>query len=101
MYASFPHLFTRLTVIRPSDVAEDVTDHAIKSGYRHVDSATVYRNEEPSAKGMLRSGVPREQLFFTSKVPPKDVNYDGAKKCVDESLKKTGYVRLLTHNVRC
>ena len=39
---------------------------------------------------MLKSGVPREQLFFTSKVPPRDVNYEGAKKCVDESLKKTG-----------
>lgn len=34
----------------PADVATDVTDHAIKSGYRHVDSATVYLNEEPSAK---------------------------------------------------
>jgi diketogulonate reductase-like aldo/keto reductase len=77
----------------PSDVAEEVVDHAIKVGYRHVDSATAYRNEEPSAKGMLKSGVPREQLFFTSKVPPRDVNYEGAKKCVDESLKKTGLVR--------
>lgn len=67
-----------------------MTDHAIRTGYRHVDSATVYRNEEPSAKGMLKSGVPRDQLFFTSKVPPRDVNYQGAKKCVDESLKKTG-----------
>lgn len=76
---------------RPADVAEEVTDHAIKVGYRHVDSATVYRNEEPSSKGMLKSGIPREQLFFTSKVPPKDVNYEGAKKSVDESLKKTGY----------
>lgn len=67
-----------------------MTIHAIKSGYRHVDSATVYRNEEPAAKGMLGGGIPREQLFFTSKVPPKEVNYKDAKKCVDESLKKTG-----------
>ncbi|KAK4504273.1 hypothetical protein PRZ48_005189 [Zasmidium cellare] len=73
-----------------ADVAEDVTDHAIKVGYRHVDSATVYRNEEPSAKGMLKAGIPRDQLYFTSKVPPKEINYEDAKKCVDESLKKTG-----------
>ena len=66
-----------------------MTDHAIKAGYRHVDSATVYRNEEPSAKGMLKSGVPREQLYFTSKVPPSQLGYEGAKKSVDESLKKT------------
>ena len=77
----------------PSDVAEEVCEHAIKSGYRHVDSATVYRNEEPSSKGMLKPGIPREQLYFTSKVPPKEVSYEGAKKCVDESLKKTGLVR--------
>lgn len=50
----------------------------------------MYRNEQPAAKGMTKSGVPRDQLFFTSKVPPKSVNYEGAKKCVDESLKKTG-----------
>lgn len=74
----------------PSDVCEEVTNHAIKSGYRHVDSATVYRNEEPAAKGMLKSGVPRGQLFFTSKVPPRSINYDDAKKCVSESLRKTG-----------
>ncbi|CZT22449.1 related to 2,5-diketo-D-gluconic acid reductase [Ramularia collo-cygni] len=74
----------------PAAVAEDVCDHAIKSGYRHVDSATMYRNEEPSAKGMLKSGVPRDQLYFTSKVPPKEVTYEGAKKAVEESLQKTG-----------
>jgi diketogulonate reductase-like aldo/keto reductase len=39
---------------------------------------------------MLAAGVPREQLYFTSKVPPKSINYEDAKKCVDESLKKTG-----------
>lgn len=56
----------------------------------HIDSATAYRNEEPSAKGMLKSNTPRDQLFFTSKVTPKDVSYEGAKKSVDESLEKTG-----------
>ncbi|KAK3676630.1 hypothetical protein LTR78_003404 [Recurvomyces mirabilis] len=74
----------------PADVAEDVTKHAIRSGYRHVDSATVYRNEAPSAKGMLAAGLSRKDLFYTSKVPPKDINYKDAKACVDESLKKTG-----------
>lgn len=74
----------------PAAVGEDVTLHAIKSGYRHVDSATAYKNEAPVAAGMLKAGVPREQLFFTSKVPPKSINYEGAKACVDESLKVTG-----------
>ena len=79
-----------LIIISPSDVAEEVTDYAIKCGYRHVDSATVYRNEQPASKGMLKSGIPRDQLYFTSKVPSREISYNGAKKCVDESLKKTG-----------
>jgi diketogulonate reductase-like aldo/keto reductase len=64
--------------------------HALNVGYRHVDSATVYRNEEPSAAGMKKSGIPREQLFFTSKVPPRDISYAAAAKCVDTTLSKTG-----------
>jgi diketogulonate reductase-like aldo/keto reductase len=64
--------------------------HALKVGYRHVDSATVYRNEEPSAAGMKKSNIPRDQLFFTSKVPPRDMSYKAAAKCVDTTLRKTG-----------
>jgi diketogulonate reductase-like aldo/keto reductase len=75
---------------RPAHVAENVVQHAIKVGYRHVDSATVYRNEAPSAAGMNASGVPRDQLFFTSKVSPRDMTYGGAARSVDASLKKTG-----------
>lgn len=39
---------------------------------------------------MLKAGIPRENLFFTSKIPPGSVNYKDAKACIDESLKKTG-----------
>jgi diketogulonate reductase-like aldo/keto reductase len=39
---------------------------------------------------MKNSGISRDQLFFTSKVPPRDVSYKGAAKCIDETLKKTG-----------
>lgn len=83
-----------MTILSPADVAEDVTAHAILSGYRHVDSAAAYRNEKPSADGMLKGAskpsIPRDQLFYTSKVPPKSINYHDAKACVDESLKTTG-----------
>nr|POE92368.1 putative oxidoreductase [Quercus suber] len=76
------------------DVAEAVTSHAIQSGYRHVDSAVAYSNEQPSATGMMQGAsklsIPREQLFYTSKVPPKSVNYEGAKACVNQTLKLTG-----------
>lgn len=57
-----------------------------------VDSAVAYRNEKPTVDGMLKAGVPRDQLFFTTKVPPgpDHINYQGAKKDVNESLKQTG-----------
>jgi len=41
----------------------------------------VYRNEAPSAKGMLRAGIPRAELFYTSKVSPSDVNYEVHYPC--------------------
>lgn len=62
----------------------------MKQGYRHIDSATVYRNEEPSAKALKSSGIPREQLFFTSKVPPRAINYKDATAAINESIRKTG-----------
>src|SRR5690242_18885111 len=49
----------------PTAIAADVVSHALKVGYRHVDSAVAYRNEAPSAEGLKRSGVTRDQLFFT------------------------------------
>ncbi|KAJ9636391.1 hypothetical protein H2199_008066 [Coniosporium tulheliwenetii] len=65
----------------PADIAEDVVAHALKTGYRHIDSATAYRNEGPSAAGIKRAGIPRELIFFTSKVPPRAINYRDAAKC--------------------
>jgi diketogulonate reductase-like aldo/keto reductase len=75
----------------PADVASEVVQHALKVGYRHVDSAVAYRNEQPSAEGMKKSGLPREELFFTTKIPPKDMSYDTAKEHIENSLKITGF----------
>ncbi|KAF2822474.1 Aldo/keto reductase [Ophiobolus disseminans] len=75
----------------PADVASEVVQHALKVGYRHVDSAVAYRNEQPSAEGMKNSGLSREELFFTTKIPPKDMGYDSAKKHIENSLNITGF----------
>ncbi|KAI8932463.1 hypothetical protein NX059_010648 [Plenodomus lindquistii] len=74
----------------PADVATEVVAHALKNGYRHVDSAVAYRNEAPSAEGMKVSGLPREELFFTTKIPPKDMRYETAKEHIDNTLRITG-----------
>jgi diketogulonate reductase-like aldo/keto reductase len=75
----------------PADVTSSVVQHALKSGYRHVDSAVAYRNEAPSAEGMKASGISRDELFFTTKVPPKDMRYDTAKEHIENTLKITGF----------
>jgi diketogulonate reductase-like aldo/keto reductase len=75
----------------PAHIASEVVQHAIKIGYRHVDSAVAYHNEAPSAEGMKRSGIPREELFFTTKIPPKDMGYDTAKEHIENTLKITGF----------
>lgn len=74
----------------PKDVCESVCAHALKSGYRHIDSARVYRNEEPSASAIKSSGLKREEIFFTSKIGPKDMGYNNSKKAIDASFAETG-----------
>lgn len=74
----------------PYDVCESVVLHALKTGYRHVDSARVYRNEKPCAEAIRKSGLKREDIFFTSKIGPKDMGYDKSKKAIEASFAETG-----------
>ncbi|KAK5945715.1 hypothetical protein PMZ80_002923 [Knufia obscura] len=74
----------------PKDVCESVCSHALKTGYRHIDSARVYRNEGPCAAAIESSGLKREQIFFTSKIGPRDMGYEKAKKAIDASFAETG-----------
>ncbi|KAL9100736.1 MAG: hypothetical protein Q9163_003921 [Psora crenata] len=74
----------------PANVAEDVVLHAFKTGYRHIDSARVYRNEQPCADAIRKSGIPRNEIFFTSKVPPRSMGYDATQASIESSLKQTG-----------
>jgi diketogulonate reductase-like aldo/keto reductase len=74
----------------PAAECAEVVTHALSHGYRHVDSAVAYRNEAPSAEGMKASGIARSELFFTTKIPPKDMNYENSKLHIDNTLKVTG-----------
>ena len=74
----------------PADITESVSLHAFKTGYRHIDSARVYRNEQPCADAIRRSGIPRSEIFFTSKVPPRSMGYDATKASIESSFKQTG-----------
>lgn len=57
---------------------------------QQVDSAVAYKNEEPTAKGLLRSKIPRSELFFTTKIPPGQSEYNKAKQHIENTLKITG-----------
>lgn len=63
---------------------------AIESGYRLIDTAAAYMNEEAVGAAILESGVPREELFITTKLWVQDTSYEGAKAAVLTSLKKLG-----------
>ncbi|RKM63118.1 aldo/keto reductase [Butyrivibrio sp. XB500-5] len=83
------------------DVAVSSVEHAIKAGYRHIDTAQVYGNEEGVGKGIrigiIDEGLTREDIFVTTKIWNDKHSYDLCKSSFDESLRKLGldYVDML------
>ncbi len=63
---------------------------ALKAGYRHIDTAAAYFNEEEVGRAVKDSGVPRGEIFITSKLWLQDYGYAAAKKGLETSLKKLG-----------
>ena len=73
----------------PAQCEQAVLD-AIATGYRLIDTAAAYMNEEAVGKAIAKSGVPREELFITTKLWVQDASYEGAKAAIETSLKKLG-----------
>lgn len=63
---------------------------ALKAGYRLIDTAAAYLNEEAVGKAIKRSGVRREELFITTKLWVQDTGFENTKKAFDKSLKRLG-----------
>ncbi len=79
---------------------KDCTDcvlRAINCGYRHIDTAQIYGNESGTGRALTECGLPRSDLFVTSKVWVKEFGYDKTLKSIDLSLKKlrTDYIDLM------
>src|SRR5680860_775881 len=72
------------------DEAYDSTTFALKSGYRHVDTARVYGNEESVGKSIRDSGIDREDIFLTTKLPAEIKTYSGAIEAFEKSIKVLG-----------
>lgn len=73
-----------------SDVAADVTTQAFAAGYRHVDTAALYANEEGMGEAIARSEIPREELFVTTKLWNDAHRFDDAIAACEESMQKLG-----------
>lgn len=70
---------------------------ALKAGYRSLDTAQSYYNEEEVGSAIIKSGIPREEIFLTSKVWIEHYGYEQCRKSVEESMKKleTNYIDLM------
>ncbi|OAQ73525.1 aldehyde reductase [Pochonia chlamydosporia 170] len=75
----------------PKENATQVCAEALRLGYRHIDSASAYRNQGPSAASIPASGIPRSEVFFTTKVPMsgKPLSYDNTHALVNTALQDT------------
>ena len=73
----------------PAQCEQAVVD-AVSVGYRLIDTAASYGNEEAVGRAIRRCGVPREELFITTKLWISDTSYEGAKKAFQKSMEKLG-----------
>ncbi|WP_058954991.1 aldo/keto reductase [Kocuria rhizophila] len=73
-----------------ADVAEDVVSQALEIGYRHIDTAKIYGNEEGVGRAVAASGIPREELFVTTKLWNDDQGYESTLEAFDASLERLG-----------
>lgn len=76
--------------IPEGEEAYNSTMWALEAGYRHIDTAMAYGNEASVGRAIKDSGIPREEIFLTTKLPAKMKGYDIAHECFQKSLKALG-----------
>lgn len=74
----------------PNDEAAPAVKAALNAGYRHVDTAAVYENEEGVGEGIRQSGLSRSDIFLTTKLWNNDQGYEQTLKAFEASLKRLG-----------
>jgi 2,5-diketo-D-gluconate reductase A len=84
-----PQLGFGVFQVPPRETAE-VVSHALQSGYRHIDTAAAYRNEEGVGQAIAASGIPRDELFVTTKLWNGDQGYDTTLRAFDASAQRLG-----------
>ena len=86
-----------------NNIAYECVSNALKCGYRHIDSAQDYGNEVEVGRAIRESGIPRNEIFLTTKVASHHKSYEDAKKSIEESLQKLNveYIDLLLIHCPC
>ncbi|MBP2453211.1 aldo/keto reductase [Mycolicibacterium lutetiense] len=74
----------------PAEETERAVTAALRTGYRHIDTAAAYRNEPETGRGLANSGVPREDVFLVTKLWNSDQGYDSTLAAFDASLDRLG-----------
>ncbi|MHC5249018.1 aldo/keto reductase [Enterococcus sp. LJL90] len=74
----------------PNDDAAKAVEWALKAGYRLIDTAAAYKNEDGVGQGIRNSGVPREEIFVTTKLWNSDQGYESTHQAFNDSLEKLG-----------
>jgi diketogulonate reductase-like aldo/keto reductase len=74
--------------IADTEECERSVYEAIRAGYRLIDTAAAYQNEEAVGKAIAKSGVPREEIFVTTKLWIQDAGCESTKKAFERSLKR-------------
>lgn len=72
------------------DIAADVVGQAFAAGYRHIDTAEIYKNEVGVGRAIAESGIPRKELFITTKVFSPDHGRERTLRAIDGSLQRLG-----------
>lgn len=70
--------------------ARKACEYALETGYRHIDTAAMYNNEDDVGEAVRNSGIPREEIYVTTKLWNTDHGYKNTLKAFDKSLKKLG-----------
>ncbi|UGT59832.1 aldo/keto reductase [Nocardia asteroides] len=74
----------------PADEAASVVTKALEVGYRSIDTAAIYGNEEGTGRAIRESGLPRDEVYVTTKLWNSEQGYDSTLRAFDESLKRLG-----------
>lgn len=76
--------------VENGEVAYQAVLEALKAGYRHIDTAAIYKNEESVGRAIRDSGIPRQEIFVTTKLWNTNHSYEEAYQAFEQSMEKLG-----------